>query len=142
MRHNELREGVVDLTDKAYTPSYVRDDLLILSGCAVKMTKATPDGDSVTTDQTRVPPPEVTEQKRNLLIRDILQNGMDSVCDMRFLNTDAKSHMDKAPGKCLQEAERGKKCVYLASVFKNECRKHCPSHSARGHGSVGCASAL
>ena len=41
-RHNELRDGVADLADKALTPSHVRDDPLIYSGRAVKRTKAAP----------------------------------------------------------------------------------------------------
>ena len=41
-RHNELRDGVVDLAGKAFTPSHVRDDPLMYSGRAVKRTKAAP----------------------------------------------------------------------------------------------------
>ena len=67
-------------------------------------TKATPDGDSGTTDQTGAPPPEVTDQKGDLLIHDLCQNGTDSVHDIRVVKTDAKSHMAKAPEKCLHEA--------------------------------------
>ena len=44
-----------------------------------------------------------------------MQNGTDSVNEMRVVNTDAKSHMAKAPEKCLQEAERGKKRMNLAA---------------------------
>ena len=47
-RHNELRDGVSDLTGKAYTPSHVRDNPLIYSGRAVKRTKATPAGSNKT----------------------------------------------------------------------------------------------
>ena len=35
---------------------------------------------------------EAMEQKGNLLIRDLWENGTDSVNDMRVVNTDAKSH--------------------------------------------------
>ena len=41
-RHNELRDGVADLSGKAFTPSHVRNDPLIYHGCAVKRTKSTP----------------------------------------------------------------------------------------------------
>ena len=44
--HDELRDGVSDLSGKAFTPSHVRDDPLIYSGCAVKRAKATPSGAS------------------------------------------------------------------------------------------------
>ena len=70
----------------------------------MKRNKATPAWASGTTDQARAPPPKVTEQKRDLLIRDLWQNGTDIVHNMRVVNTDAKSHMAKAPEKCLQEA--------------------------------------
>ena len=42
---------------------------------------------------------------------------MDSVHDMRVLNTDAKNHAVKTPEKCLQEAERGKKWMYLEACL-------------------------
>ena len=66
-RHNELRDGVADLAGKDFTPSHVRDDPLIYQGCAVKRTKANPDGPSDTTDpdDTR---PEAMEQKGDLLV--------------------------------------------------------------------------
>ena len=100
-RHNELRDGFADLAGKAFTPSHVRDDPLIFAGRSVKRTKAKPDGASGTTDQDRAAPPEVTEQKGDLLIRDLCQNGTESVHDMRVVNTDAKSHSAKTPEKSL-----------------------------------------
>ena len=41
---------------------------------------------------------------------------------MRVVNTDAKSHMTKDPEKCLQEAERGKKRMYLEACLQQ--RRH------------------
>ena len=32
---------------------------------------------------------------------------------MRIMNNDAKSHLEKTPEKCLQEAERAKQNMYL-----------------------------
>ena len=40
---------------------------------------------------------ESTEQKGDPLIRDLYQNGTDSVHDMRVVNTDAKYHLAKTP---------------------------------------------
>ena len=111
--HNELRDAVSDLDGKAFTPSHVRDDPLILPGRAVKRTKTTPAGASGKTDRDGAPPPEVTKQKGDPLIRKLMQKGTDSVHDMRVVNTDAKSHSAKTPEKCLQEAERGKNWMYL-----------------------------
>ena len=53
------------------------------------------------------------EQKGDLLLRDLWQNGTDSVHDMRFVNTDAKSYCEKSPEKCLEEAKKSKKKMYL-----------------------------
>ena len=53
------------------------------------------------------------EQKVDLLICYLCQNGTGSVCDMRVMNTDANSHLAKTLEKCLHEAERVKKKMYL-----------------------------
>ena len=45
--------------------------------------------------------PEVTEQKGDLLIRDLWQQGTDSVHDMRVVNTDALPYVRRSPEKCL-----------------------------------------
>ena len=116
-RHNELQDRVADLDGKAFTPSHVRDDPLIFAGCAVKRTKAHPAGASGTTDQGGAPPPEVTEQKGDLLIRDVWKNGTDSVHNIRVVKTDASSHSAKTPEKCIHVAERGKKRMYLEACF-------------------------
>ena len=47
-RQNDLRDGVADLTGKAFTPSHVRDDPLIYSGCAMSRTKPKPSGSNTT----------------------------------------------------------------------------------------------
>ena len=54
-RHNELRDWVADLANKAFTPSHVRDGPLIYSGRAVKRTKATPAGSNVNSGHTAAP---------------------------------------------------------------------------------------
>ena len=66
----------------------MRNDPIIYQGCAVKKTKSKPAGPSGITD-TEDTPPEATEQKGDLLIRDLWKNGIDSVHDMRVVNTDA-----------------------------------------------------
>ena len=68
---------------------------------------------------------EATEHKGNLLIRDLWQNGTASVHNMRVVNTDAKYHLEKTPEKCLHEAERAKKKMYLEA-----CHQQCQHFSA------------
>ena len=95
-RHNELHDGVADLAGKAFTPSHVRDDPLIYSGRAVSRTKPTPAG-STKPNPTRETPaaPEVTKQKDDLIIRDLWQQGTDSVHGIRVVKTDALSYLKK-----------------------------------------------
>ena len=40
--HNELHDGVADLSGKAFTPNHVQNDPLVFAGCAVKRKKAKP----------------------------------------------------------------------------------------------------
>ena len=74
--------------------------------------KATPAGAGGNTNHTVVQPPEVTEQKGDLLISELWQQGTDSVHDMRVVNTDSPMHRTKDPKRCLHEAEREKKRTY------------------------------
>ena len=70
-RHNKLRDGVVDLSGKSFTPSHMRDGLLIFAGFSVKRTKAKPDSTKATTVPANTPPLEATEHKGDRLIRDL-----------------------------------------------------------------------
>ena len=82
-------------------------------------TNPTPTG-STKPNPTRETPtePEVTEKKGELLIRDLWQQGTDSVHGMHVVNTDALSYLEKAPEKCLHKAEKGKKKVYLEACLQ------------------------
>ena len=71
VRHKKLRDGVAYLAGKSFTPSHVRDDPIIYSGRAMKRTRVAPAGAGATTNNKEVQPPEVTEQKGELLIRDL-----------------------------------------------------------------------
>ena len=121
-RHNELCDGVAYLAGKAFTPSHVRDDPLIYSGRAVKRTKATSAGADGKTNHTGVQPPEVTEQKGDLLIRDLWEQGTDSVHGMRVVNTNTTTHKTKDPARCLHESKRGKNRMYLEACLQK--RRH------------------
>ena len=106
------------MAGKAFTHSHVRNDSLIYSGCAVKRTKATPAGANGNKDHAVALLPEVTEQKSDLLIRDLWQQGTESVHNMGVLNTNAQSQRMKDPERCLQEAERSKKRMYLEACLQ------------------------
>ena len=96
------------------------NDPLIYSGRAVKRPKATPAESKKTSAHPAVP--EVTEQKGDLLIQDLWQQGTDIVHDMRVVNTDVLTYQLKEPEKCLHEAERGKKNMYLETCLQQ--RRH------------------
>ena len=77
-------------------------------------TKPTPSGSKLTSpSDATTAAPEVTVQKGDLLIRDLWQQGIDSVHNMRVVITDALSYVCRSPQKCLHESERGKKKMYL-----------------------------
>ena len=67
-RHNELCDGVVDLAGKAFTPTHMRNDPLIYTGCAMKKPNANPGSPKATP---ATPPLQYTEQKGGLLICDL-----------------------------------------------------------------------
>ena len=119
-RHNDLRDGVTDLAGKAFTPSHVRNDSLIFTCGAVKRMKENPTRSKDTTVPSDTPPLEATEQKGDLLIHDLWQNGTASVHDMHVGNTYAKSYLAKKPEKYPHEAEIAKKKMYLEA-----CIRHC-----------------
>ena len=89
----------------------------IYQGCAVTRSKAQPAGPSENTKQGDYQP-EATEQKGDLLIRDLCANGTDSVHNMCVVNTDAKTYWEKTLERCLEEAERGKKKMYLEACLQ------------------------
>ena len=101
----------------------------------MKWMKDTPAEDSGNKDQAVAPPPEVTEQKGDLLIHDLWQNGTDSVHDMRVVNTDAQSHNTINPKRCLQEIERRKKRMYLEACLHQ--RRHLSPFVASADGMLG-----
>ena len=52
------------------------------------------------------------------MIRDLCQNVTKSVHNMHVVNTDAKSVLVKTPKRCLQEAAKEKKNMYLEACLK------------------------
>ena len=101
----------------------------------MKRAKAKTDGTRGSTGQDGAPPPEATEQKGDLLIHDLWQNGTESVHDMRVVNTYDKTHYVKTPEKCLQEAERGDNRLYLDECLQQ--RRHFPPFVASVEGLLG-----
>ena len=91
-RHNELRDGVVNLSSKALTPTHVREDPIIFTGHAVSGEKSKSKGKLA-------PPKDEGELKGDILIRDLWMQRTDSIHDIRVVNTDVVSHQSKTPEK-------------------------------------------
>ena len=64
-----------------------------------------------------------------------MQNGTDSVHNMRVLNTDTKSYWEKSPKKCLEEADKSKKKMYLEACLQQ--RRHLSPFVASVDGILG-----
>ena len=60
---------------------------------------------------------------------------MKDFSNMRVMNTDAKYHMAKALEKCLHDAERGKRRMYLEACLQQ--RRHFSSFVSSVHGLMG-----
>ena len=116
-RHNKLCEGLSYLDGKAFTPSHVRDDPLVYSCCAVKRTKVTPAGSNKTKTSEHTAAPEVTEQKGDLLIQDLWQQGTDNVHNMHVVNTDTLNYqLRRQRNVSTRWKRRRKRCIWrLAS---------------------------
>ena len=115
---NDLRDGFMDLAGKAFTPSHVFNHPLVFEGCAVKRPEENPSWYKATTVPAATSLLEATENKSDLLIRDLWQNGTDSVQKMCIVDTGAKSHSAKTPEKCLHEAEQTKNNIYLEACLQ------------------------
>ena len=100
----------------------MRNNPLIFAGCAMKMPKAKPARTICSTNPENALPTRAAEQKGDLLICDLYQHGTNSVHDLRVVNADAKYHSGNTPEKCLQEAERAKKRMYLEACLQQ--RRH------------------
>ena len=113
--HNELCYRVADLAGKAFNPSHVRDNPLIYSGRAVKRTKASPARETATAV---IQQRQRSRKRRDNFLSDTSVNRRPTVHDMRFVNTHAPTYQRKEPEKCLHEAERGKKNMYLEACLQ------------------------
>ena len=140
-RHNELRDEVADHATKAFSPNAVRDDPLIYQGRTqakgekAKAAEPAPKSGAATGGKGKgkrgnqqCPAEEEekddggTEEKGDLLIRDLWKRGTDCILDMRVVNTDSPSYGLRDPEAVLRSAERAKKRKYLQACLDQ--RRH------------------
>ena len=118
-RHNEIRDELVDLASKAFTPSAARDEPLI-HGRANENAKTSP---TASTNQNIDEEAATGEDERgDLLIRGFWKAGADCILDVRVTDTDSKSYINRTPFKVLESQEKEKKRKYLEACLEN--RRH------------------
>ena len=103
-------------SQKSFTPTHMCGDLLIFAGCAVKRPKAKP---AKYKYKQSTPQLEATEQKGNLLICDLWQNGTDSVYDMHVVNTDTKSYLERTPESVFKRQNGQRRRLTWRHTFSN-----------------------
>ena len=110
-----------------FTAAHMRDNTKIFTGSAVQEGGGWGKGKGKGKVKGKVkgmetPPPEQGEEKGDLLIQDLCTQGMDSIHDMLFVNSDAVSYQSKTPEKCIDNAKREKKKKYLNTCFNEHQR--------------------
>ena len=101
-RHNELRDGVADLAEKAFTPAHVRNNTKLFTSGAVQ-------GGGQRQRKRERHRGTAGEQKGYLMIWDVWTQGMGSIHDMHVVDTDAVLYQSQTPDKCLETDERKEK---------------------------------
>ena len=109
-----IRDGVPGITGKCFTLLYIHGEPFIYLGRAGREGK-----DHTMGSLFNNPPVEnaMSEQKEDLLIHQIYQISMGSIHYMRVVNTDALSHQNKSPYKCLLMVDKKKKRNYLEACL-------------------------
>jgi len=118
-RHNEIRDELVNLASRAFTPSAVRDEPLI-HGRANEKEKTSPAKNANQNIDKEAATGE--DERGDLLIRGFWTPGTDCILDVRVTDTDAKSYCNRTPSKVLESHEKEKKRKYLGSCLEN--RRH------------------
>jgi hypothetical protein len=108
-RHNEIRDELVNLASRAFTPSAVRDEPLI-HGRANENMKPSPN--KIINQNIDKEAATGEDERGDLLIRGFWTAGTDCILDVRVTDTDAKYYCKRTPLKVLesQEKEKKRKC--------------------------------
>jgi hypothetical protein len=118
-RHNEIRDELVNLASRAFTPSAVRDEPLI-HGRANENMKTSPN--KITNQNIDKEAATGEDERGDLLIRGFWTAGTDCILDVRVTDTDSKSYCKRPPSKVLESQEKEKKRKYLGACLEN--RRH------------------
>jgi hypothetical protein len=121
-RHNEVRDELAHLATKAFTPSAVRDEPLILSGRVAEKVKPLEPSSANNQQEPTTQEAAPEDERGDLLIRGFWAKGTDCILDVRVTDTDAKSYCKRPPAKVLATQEKEKKRKYLENCLKQ--RRH------------------
>jgi hypothetical protein len=114
-RHNEMRDELIHLAGKAFTPSAIRDEPLI-RGRAAENTKTCPDNCASANK------PVKEDDRGDILIRGFWARGTECIVDVRVTDTDAPSYRTRLPASVLKSQEKEKKRKYLEACLEE--RRH------------------
>ncbi len=114
-RHNEIRDELIHLAGKAFTPSAVRDEPLIRGRSTEKV-------DECPVRQTSANQPAKEDDRGDILLRGFWARGTECIVDVRVTDTDAASYRARDPAAILKSQEKEKKRKYLAACL--EQRRH------------------
>jgi hypothetical protein len=114
-RHNEIRDELIHLASKAFTPSAVRDEPLIRGRSTENVNLCSP---SETSDKQ----PTKQDDRGDILLRGFWARGTECIVDVRVTDTDANSYKTRDPASVLKSQEKEKKRKYLAACL--EQRRH------------------
>ena len=105
-RHNEIRDEVGNLLIKAFSSSSVRGEPIIQHGLGVEVESG---------DEDLSP----SNERGDILVRGLLERGMESVIDVRVVNAEASSYCRRDIESVLEGAENQKKKKYHNMCMAN-----------------------
>jgi len=109
IRHDEIKDELIDIASRAFTPSAVRDEPVI-NPCRA-------------TDNSTTADVEATNRNRgDVLIRGLWERGTDCIIDVRVTDTNAKSVIRRNPEDVLEAQEREKMKKHLKAC--QDQRRH------------------
>ncbi len=111
LRHNEIRDELADFAEKAFCASAIRSEPKIHLCCDNEEKKANQSENEPAVKKNLCK--QNGEERGDLLIRNLWNNGTDCIIDVRCTDTDAKSYKAKDPMEvlALQERERRRESI-------------------------------
>ena len=98
-RHDEVKYELADIATKAYNPSSIRDE---------PRTNPFHEGEQ---NDSAVSSPD--NYRADILIRGLWRRGTDGLIDIKIVNTDSKTHINRTPEAVLKSSEASKKRKHL-----------------------------